>query len=202
MKIVSDMAKKLFCYFLLVASVVGFHSCEQPREPRDLHNDLFNWSIDIPDSFEKVNSKELEQLKAKGRDALEDSFSENIEDKSTTIFTFKKGELNYMESNYQPYDTGVDGSYLHSTREVNKTLYTTFQEQMPGMQIDSSSSIEKISELEFQAFTLTITFPNNVSLNSKMYSRLFNDKELTVNIMYVDSLAGAEMINVWQNSIF
>ncbi len=35
-----------------------------------------------------------------------------------------------------------------------------------------------------------------------MFSRLFNKKEFSVNIMYVDAKKGAQMLDAWRNSKF
>lgn len=194
------MTKKIANCILTVTLLLS--ACEEPREQRDLYNEMFDWSINIPENFERVNAEDWEKIRSRGLDAIEDSHDEEVQDRAVTIFTFRDGEMNYLESNYQPYDIDVDGPYLRTTREVNQILYKTFQDQLPNTTIDSSYSVEKISDLDFQTFSLKITFPNQVSLNSIMYSRLFNNKELTVNILYVDSLAGSKMKKVWQNSIF
>lgn len=73
---------------------------------------------------------------------------------------------------------------------------------MPNAVIDSSSSVEKISDLEFQAFKMKIDFPNGMTMHSLMYSGLFDKKEFSVNILYVDEKLGEKMINAWTNSKF
>ena len=68
--------------------------------------------------------------------------------------------------------------------------------------IDSASTVELVDNLEFQKFKIKIELPNKMVLNLVMFSRLFNKKELSVNIMYVDNEKGTQMLNAWKNSKF
>jgi len=49
---------------------------------------------------------------------------------------------------------------------------------------------------------MEVTYPNDMIMNLLMYSRLFDDQEFTVNIMYVDKQKGKKMLKSWQNSKF
>jgi hypothetical protein len=73
---------------------------------------------------------------------------------------------------------------------------------MPGIKIDSVSAIEKIDNLEFQTFKMKVAYPNKMTLNVLMFSRLFDKKEFSVNIMYVDSKKGEQMLESWRKSKF
>ena len=119
-----------------------------------------------------------------------------------TIFVFKNADYNYLESNYQPFDMEVDGDYLESCKNVNEILYETFRTQMPNAVIDSSSNLETISSLDFHTFKMKIDLPNGITMHSFMYSRLFDKKEFSVNIMYVDDKQGQKMVSAWTNSKF
>ena len=115
---------------------------------------------------------------------------------------FKSDQLNYFESNYQPFDIAIDGNYLESCKDVNNILYETFKTQMPDIKIDSTSTIEKIDNLEFQTFKMKVEYPNKMVLNVLMFSRLFDKKEFSVNIMYVDNNKGQQMLESWRKSKF
>ncbi|MEN9972002.1 MAG: hypothetical protein RIS20_349 [Bacteroidota bacterium] len=49
---------------------------------------------------------------------------------------------------------------------------------------------------------MKIEYPNKLVLNLLMYSRLFNKREFTVNIMYVDNKKGEQMLEAWKKSKF
>jgi hypothetical protein len=141
-------------------------------------------------------------LQNRGLDALEKTYDGKIENNAKTIFVFQNDQFNYFESNYQPFDISQDGSYLENFNEVNKILYGTFETQMKGAKLDSSSSTAKISGLIFQTYKVVITFQNKMELNWLMYSRLFGKQEFTVNIMTVDRQKEKELLDSWTNSKF
>lgn len=49
---------------------------------------------------------------------------------------------------------------------------------------------------------MKIEYPNKMVMNLLNYSRLFDKKELTVNIIYVDNKEGQLMIDAWKKSKF
>src|SRR5690554_4454172 len=171
-------------------------------DPKTLYNEDFKWTITIPENFTNVSPEEWAKMQNKGIDAIENTYEVEVVNYSTTIFAFKNADFNYMESNYQPYDIEIDGNYLESCNEVNQILFETFEYQMPNVKIDSVSTVEKISGLEFQTFKMKIDFPNGMTLYSQIYSRLFDKNEFTLNILFVDENQGEKMIEAWTNSIF
>jgi hypothetical protein len=141
-------------------------------------------------------------MQNRGAEAIENTFGEEVINQSKTIFVFKNANFNYFESNYQPFDERIDGDYLESCKNVNEIVFDTFKTQMPNAKIDSLSTIEKISGMDFHTFKVDITYPNGMTLKSLAYSRLFGLKEFSVNIMYVDDKQGKKMISSWMNSKF
>ena len=109
-------------------------------------------------------------MQNKGADAIEKTFEGEIINQSKTIFVFKSDQLNYFESNYQPFDVSIDGDYLESCKNVNEVLIETFKAQMPNAKIDTITTVEKIDNLEFQVFKMKIEYPNKMILNLLMYS--------------------------------
>jgi len=189
-------------YFLIGLTII-FQSCNGQTTPKkEIYNKDFNWTITIPENFENVSAEEWAKMQNKGADAIEKTYNEEVVNQAKTIFVFKSDQLNYFESNYQPFDTAIDGDYLESCKNVNNMLYETFITQMPDIKIDSTSSIEKIDNLEFQTFKMKIEYPNKMTMNVLMFSRLFDKKEFTVNIMYVDKKKGEQMLDSWKKSKF
>ncbi|MBL7840741.1 MAG: hypothetical protein JNJ75_11405 [Cyclobacteriaceae bacterium] len=188
---------------LIAGLIIFFQSCTGQKAPKqEIHNNDFNWTITIPENFESVSSADWEKMQNKGADAIEKTYEGEVVRQAKNIFIFRSDQLNYFESNYQPFDPDVDGDYLESCKTVKEVLYETFMTQMPGVKIDTVTTVEKIDNLEFQTLTMKVEYPNKMVLNLLIFSRLFDKREFTVNIMYVDKLKGQKMIDSWRQSKF
>lgn len=189
--------------YLLFGLIVIFQSCNgQKTTKQEIHNKDFNWTITIPENFENVSNADWEKMQNKGADAIEKTYESEVINQSKTIFVFKSDQLNYFESNHQPFDPSVDGDYLKSCKAVDEVLYETFKAQLPGIKIDTTRTVEEIDNLEFQTLKMKVEYPNKMILNLIMFSRLFEKREFTVNIMYVDKLKGQKMLDSWRESKF
>lgn len=171
-------------------------------KPETLYNEDFKWTITIPKDFVNVAPLEWKKLHDKGIDAVEDTYEEEVMDEAKIIFVFKNADYNYLESNYQPFHVEVDGNYLEVVKSVNEIIFETFKAQIPNAKIDSVSTVEKISNLDFQTFKVKIDYPNGMTMHSLLYTRLFGEKEFSVNIIYVDEKQGEKMIKAWTESKF
>lgn len=187
----------IFPLLLATSSCLG-----QQDKLQEVHTAEFQWTMALPQRFERVEGDEWDAMKARGRQAIEDTYDTEVEDGTTTLFVFRSDEMNYFEAVHQPFDTLVDGPYSTSCKEVNEILYGTMLAQLPGIAIDSLSTLETIDDLVFQKFAMTIHYPNDMTLNVLMYSRLFGNKELAVNIMAVDEDKREAMLKAWLGSRF
>lgn len=185
-------------YFLYIIPLLSLLSCEsKPTTKNEVyHNTQFNWTIHLPDGFEKET--EWSEMQEKGTKAIENTFDQEVENIGQTIFVFKKDETNYFESNFQPFHPEIDGDYITSCRQVNQI----FMAQMIDIPLDSNSTTLTIDGLEFQQFNVVMNFPNGMKLTTHMFSHLFEGEELAVNIMYSDEELGKKMMTAWKNSKF
>lgn len=184
--------------------ILLFTSCKsEPKSPpQTLFNKDFNWTITIPKNYTSVNSKEWKKKQQQGVETIEEINGATPVNMAEVIFVFKKGENNYLEANHQPFDTLADGSYAESVEYVNEILYDSFSKSMPNTRIDHKASKEMVSGLEFYTYRISVNMPNGIHFTSKMYSRLFDKEEFTVNIMYTDKKEGKIMMDAWKNSTF
>ena len=189
--------------YFIIACTFFLQGCHgQSSSVKKIYNPDFKWTITIPENFEKVSNDDWEKMQNKGAEAIENTYEGEIVNRATIVFVFKSGQINYFESNYQPFDIATDGDYLENNKGVNEMLYNTFITQMPGIKIDTIRTVEKIDNLEFQNFKMKVIYPNQMVLNVSMYSRLFKNKEFSVNIMYVDDKKGQKMLQAWKASTF
>jgi hypothetical protein len=80
-------------------------------------------------------------------------------------------------------------------------IYATFETQMTGARLDSSSSIETISGLQFLVFKVRVGLGDTV-LDCWYYRRLFGKKELLVNITTADKEKQKALLEAWRKSKF
>jgi hypothetical protein len=194
---------KNILYLLFIANFC-LTSCngQTKTEKNTIYNNDFKWTITIPAGFDTVSSADWTKMQNRGADAIEKTYDTKVENNAKTLFVFRNDQVNYFESNYQPFDSTQDGNYLESFREVNKMIFGTFEAQMKDAKLDSASSIQTINGLVFQTFKIDITLPNKMVLKMLMYSRLFGKNEFTVNIMTLDRNKEKELLDSWLNSKF
>jgi hypothetical protein len=195
------MKKTIYIHFI-VNFFLSSCSGQNKIEKKTIYNKDFKWTIAIPAGFDTVDAKVWAKMQNRGAETIEKTYDVEVENQAKTIFVFRNDQVNYFESNYQPFDTTKDGNYIESFREVNKILYGTFQAQMKDATLDSTSSSLLINGLLFQTFKINITLPNKMVLRMLMYSRLFGKKEFTVNIMTLDRNKEKELLDCWLNSKF
>ena len=188
--------------YVFLCLVLLIQSCGQVSPKKEIYNKEFNWTITIPENFDTVSAEQWAKIQNRGVDAIEKTYDAKIQNNTKTIFVFKNGQLNYFESNYQPFDSSTDGNYLESCKKVNEQLYKTFVTQIPNVRLDTSTSTQIIDHLVFQTSKIIVTYPNKMVMNVLMYSRLFDTREFSVNIMYIDSVKGHSMLKSWENSRF
>jgi hypothetical protein len=187
---------------LVVLMVILVTACSKPTPSVEVYDKDFGWTIVIPEGFDSVKTEDQAKMLQKGKTAIEETYGKEVENQTKSIFLFRSGLTNYIEANQQSFDVAVDGDYLESRKALKQVLYDTFADQIPGSKLDTTSSIEKIDNLEFYKTEFTVTYPNEMVMNVLMYSRLFGDKDFAVNIMYTDEEKGQQMKDAWLSSRF
>lgn len=195
------MGKHIYL-LLILACFTGGCKGQEKTERKTIYNKEFKWTITIPSGFDTVSAEQWAKMQNRGMDAIEKTYDAKVENNTKTICVFQNGQYNYFESNYQPFDTITDGNYVENFRQVNEMLYGTFEAQMMGAKLDSSSSTQIINGLNFQTFKVIVTFPNKMVMNWQIFSRIFGKKEFTVNIVTVDKQKQKELLDSWLNSTF
>ena len=190
----------LNCIILLL--LLSSCNSQTKSDSETLKIEEFNWTVNIPENFKPINQEEWNKTIKKGVNAIENTFEGEVDNQATTIFTYKNGQFNNFEANWQPFDVEIDGDYMETYSEVNEMIYQTFETQMPDAKLDSMSSTQKVSGLEFQRFDIKIDFPNGIKMKTIGFSRLFGKKEFTMNITSVDEKIGKKMLDAFLNSKF
>ena len=176
-------------------------SCEK-NEAKIIANDDFNWTVTIPKNFRELSESEWEKVENKGIDVFEDIYGKEAESKATLLFAYKKGDFQSFQSYYKIHDLETDEDYSKSNHELNKLMYKVFEEMVPNGKLDSIASVAIINGLEFNRFDINIDFPDGMKMTTVDFSRLFNDKDVTINIVYTNENIGKKLIEDILNSKF
>ncbi|MFC4818493.1 MULTISPECIES: hypothetical protein [unclassified Flavobacterium] len=184
----------------LTLLVIGANA--QGAKEREIFNKDLNWTISIPEGFEAMSEEEKARIEQKGKDALESTTGVTITAQVKSLFVFKNDKAHYFEANYQSFDPSQEGDYIESCKAVNDVMYNTFKSQMPGAKITKKESTEKIDGLDFHTFAVEVELPNNMTMKIIMFNRLFGNKDLSVNMIYIDESKGKQMMDSFRKSKF
>lgn len=189
--------KRIF-FSILLAATSSFAFAQDAQE---FYSQDFGWRIKIPANFAIVPTENQAELQNNGTDIMEKTYGTEIVNQAKTLFMYQRGYMNYIEGNYQPFDTTEN--YLEQCKLVNEAVYETFKSQIPGSTIDTASYTLMVGGLEFNVFKVDIKFPNStIVFHGRGFSRQFKNRELAVNIMYIDESAGKELMDAWLTSKF
>jgi len=189
--------------FLFICLSTGFQFCVGQTTPKkEYYSKEFNWRITIPENFVSIDSAEMARIEVKGAAVMDKANNTKVENHATLLFSVKTDLMNHLDCSYQPFNPAVDGNYLETKQAINNMIYKTLTTQLQGVKVDTTTRIEKISNLEFNTFMTTVTYPNKMVLHSLMYYRLFGKREFSLNIVYKEDEKGQQMLNAWKNSTF
>jgi len=166
-----------------------------------LFDTTFNWSIVMPEGFTKMSEADLSGLKNEGRAFTKDAGFKTDAGKKT-IFAFEDGPDNIFEASYQVENDDMVGIHPLSQKTQDLFLYLALKNKVPNAVIDTATSIEKVSNLEFRKSTTSIIFPDGLHYFTYRYSRLFDHKLFTLTIGYSDEEKGRAILGAWQKSTF
>jgi len=189
---------------IFLISIIGFLiliSCQKEKEIT-IENDDFKWTINIPKNFKEVSEKNWNKVKSDGIESFKKVSDQKVkkEDIENTLFAYKNGQFHTLESNYKIINTTEN--YIESNKGMNTVTYESLKKAMSNTELDSLSSKQVISGMEFDTFEINFDYPNGERLTTKSFRRLFGNKRFTINIVYKDEAIGKELFNSIANSKF
>jgi len=188
---------------LLAFIVVKTSAAQDITKIKKFYNKEFNWTINIPPNFDTVSAQEWAKLHNKGTEAYEKTYNHNIKtNEATVLFALKNGTSNIFTALSEPFDSKREGSYTKFCKKVDDELYHTLTTQLPHATIDSAIVKTLISNLNFNVFILRAHLSNGLYYSIYSFSRLFGQKEFSVNIMFIDNIKGDIMLDAWKRSTF
>ena len=160
------------------------------------------WQIEIPKDWKIIAKDAIEANDEKGKEAIKEAIGQEVDAKSLKhLISFQKDQFNIFNSTSQPYKEESPGDYQVSNKALNEIIYHTFANQ--GIKVDTSSGYEKIQDLQFNKFSITVyDNKNNVILKQLLFSRLINGYDFGVNINYNNEQDKETMLNAFYKSKF
>jgi hypothetical protein len=189
--------KKLIAFSILLTLTCNFQG-----KPTSFFDKQFNWKMEIPSGFIPMSNEQLLKYSNTGSKAISKTTGTDFKDQGQMICIFQKNAINTFSASYDTYDSTTDGSLSEICQHSMELIYTTYQTQLKGAKIDTSSSIEIIDSLAFNAFKIIMHGPNQRIVTMVFYERIFDDKIFSININYGDEKIGAEIIEAWKKSKF
>jgi hypothetical protein len=189
--------------YIYLSLTILFFNCQQ-AEKRAFNNEMFGWKVSFPENFYDINKDKWTELKSNGEKLIVNDSNLNITDQSKTIFVIENGEFNRFESNYTLKKNFIEpnSTFEQSMKKINIVLYDSFKDKVPDAKIDSLTTFEKIDNLEFMKFEINTQFEDGLTIKSKSYKRLFYDKVLSINIIYMNEYEGNKIMESFINSKF
>jgi hypothetical protein len=163
----------------------------------------FKWKMQVPAGFVKQNSEQYKANQKEGVELLGKGLNAEITDRVHQICSYKYRTVNYFEANEHPFDKKAYGDFLSSCNKIEDELYTCFKNQVPGsFKIDTLHATTTIGGLLFQSFRLQVSANTKVVATYLFYTRLFDNKEFSIVIVYADKTSGDKMLSAWETSTF
>ncbi|MEP6676612.1 MAG: hypothetical protein ABJA78_15730 [Ferruginibacter sp.] len=190
-------------FIILSTLVLLFAGCKNSIKTKQYNFPPVEWTIAVPEDFVPMNTSEIKAQNEKGLKVIEKAMDTAIEINPTrTLISLQKDKLNNFSATITSFDPKTDGSWIDVNEGLKAIIYQTFTTQMPGVVVDTSSSVETIDGLEFQVFRSKLTYPNKMVMNSFLYSKLYKGYDFGISMAYVDEKAGKELKAILASSVF
>ncbi len=166
------------------------------------HSPEIGWTMEIPKGWEVTLRDSLVSMSGRGSNAINETAGIDYDMSGLKyLLTFQKGRFNMFQSTSEPFELEYEGDWKENHKAVKEILHETFTDR--GIKIDTSSSVEKVDQLEFEVFHITVYGPEgDILLYQDMYGRHLNGFDFGVNLNYQNEKEKNEMMKVWKNSKF
>ncbi|OIV42386.1 hypothetical protein [Flavobacterium johnsoniae] len=181
---------KISVLFLALAILVGCKK-RDTFENNSFSDKTFNWTISIPEDYEKMEIKD-------GK-INEDP---DLAKRKHSIVAFKKDKANYFEANYEDYSADARSAGL-SMRLKDFLFLKDIGQIYPKAQMgDYSVTNEGVSGLEFRKSKTVLTEDGKTVVTMVIFSRTFKEKLFIAKIVYDNEEHGNAMIDLFKKSTF
>lgn len=198
-------------YIFIISTLVLFTCCKtDPNKHVDEGKIIENtyqsseigWTMKIPDGWEVTKRNESQRRENKGLKLLNEANDINYDASSLKqLISFQKDRVHSFTAVSEKVEIENNGEYEKNKQLVKELLYNTYASN--GIKIDTASSKEKIDNLKFNLFKITVYGPQgDILLYQDLYSTFRNGLDFGVNLNYLREKEKMELMRVWKNSKF
>jgi hypothetical protein len=198
-------------YILTILTLILFVSCKtDPNKQVDegtvkenkYHSNEIGWTIKIPKGWNVTQREVSQKREDEGLKAFNKANGIDYDVSGLKqLISFQKDRRHIFAATSEKLEIKYEGEYEDQKQMVKELLYNTFTEN--GIKIDTTSSTEKIDNLKFDLFKITVYDKNGeVILYQDLYSRFINGLDFGVNLNYKNDKEKNELMDTWKNSKF
>ncbi|WP_166963874.1 hypothetical protein [Yeosuana marina] len=198
-------------YILTILTLIFLTSCRtDPNKQVDegtvkeniYHSKEIGWTIEIPEGWNVTQREETQERQDRGLKAINEAIGIDYDASGLKqLISFQKDRFHVLQSSSEKFEPEYDGEYEENKELVKEMLYELYASR--GIKVDTISSKEKIDNLEFNLFHITVYGPkDNIILHQDLYFRYINGLDFGVNLNYIKEKEKIELMRVWKNSKF
>jgi hypothetical protein len=166
------------------------------------HSEEIGWTMKIPNGWNVTHRSELSKRTKKGLDVLNETAGIDYDaSELKQLLNFQKDKFHIFQSTSEPFILEYEGEWEENKKGIQELIYETYSSR--GIKVDTSSTKEKIDNLEFEVFHITMYGPDGkIMLYQDMYGKHINGYDFGVNLNYIKDEEKKEMMKAWKNSTF
>ncbi|KMQ59465.1 hypothetical protein ACM46_20455 [Chryseobacterium angstadtii] len=184
----------------LYLSLLLIISCN--RKEIQIVDKAIGFSMNLPGGFQKLDQRETDQAINLGKEKFKKIYNADLDISNLKPNIFEKDRDNYFVLNIKDYNPQIEGDYSQAVYESNIQLYNTYRQNFTGAKIDTLTAHEKIDQIDFTKFSVSIDIPNKAKMQVVSYTSFIKNKDFTASVVYLDEEIGNEMINALKKAKF
>jgi hypothetical protein len=162
----------------------------------------FGWIIKLPSDFKIKKTSDVLEMENASKKMLKEST--NVEanvSANVNLITASKGSQNIFASNYTNSLDLTAENWNETDSTVKQLILKTFMKQIP-IKPDTINSIVLIDGIIFKKLEAIFKINDKIQINWAYLATYYKGHNLSATYIYIDSLAGKQILNILNTSKF
>lgn len=171
------------------------------KEKEKYHAPEIGWTFEFMDGWKIEDARIINKDIEEGIKKIEKSgVDPHVTGKEINLFTLRKNTTTKFQATIVPFKESYKGEWNDKYPLIKNHIYNIFASQ--GMKIDSSSSNETISGIDFEIFNLSIYYNGERAMEQNMYRSYLNGYDFIINMTNNNDAYKQEMLETLRKSKF